>query len=502
MSEITFDRVVDGWQMTDGELVILALHPHVDRGAVKAALSVRRDGTILWTETVNLTSARARARFTHAVKKRDADVIESSLIALEDVCRHRVLQNDNDVHPSDFSETPPAISWAEMEGVVRKWLLLTDPHVLRVMLGVIVAHGWGGDPVWLLLVAPPGGVKTELLAATFSRPSIYPISELTARTFASGLDTGKGDPSLLARLDEEVLVLKDFTTLLESSHDERKAVLAQLREIYDGRFDKVWGNGKELHWRGRLGFLAGVTPIIDRHQAVLSVLGERFIQLRIQQPNRLEVAQAALDTVGREIEMREELSRAVAGCLAGFNDLPTPQVPRRVQTKVAQLADFTTRARSGVLRDGYRRELDYAPEPEAPTRFARQLLSLARGVAGTRRAAEVGEADEAVIQRVALDCIPSQRRIVLCALVQGEADEELSTSQVAGKSRYSTQTNRRALEDLQALGLVTMTKTGAGRSDRWSLREEWRETFSEMSQGGAYNAMEGAVEIEEGVLGA
>ena len=109
---------------------------------------------------------------------------------------------------------------------------------------------------------------------------MYPLSELTSKTFASGLETHGENPSLLHRLTNEVLVLKDLTTVLEMYQEERQAILAQLREIYDGRFDKAWGTGKELHWQGRLGFLAGVTPIIDSYHSVLSVLGERFVLFR------------------------------------------------------------------------------------------------------------------------------------------------------------------------------------------------------------------------------
>lgn len=89
-----------------------------------------------------------------------------------------------------------------------------------------------------------------------------------------------------------------------------------------------------------------------------------------------------------------------------------------------------------MLRDGYRRELDCAPEPEAPTRFARQLLALLRGIAATRQAEVVAAADLALIQRVALDCLPAPPRVVLTALVQGETDDELSTSQVAERGQY------------------------------------------------------------------
>ena len=92
---------------------------------------------------------------------------------------------------------------------------------------------------------------------------MLPLSDLTDKTLASGLTPDKGDdPSLLSRLLNAVMVFKDFTTVLEMRREQRAAVLAQLREIYDGRFDKSWGTGKELHWQGRLSVLAGVTSAV------------------------------------------------------------------------------------------------------------------------------------------------------------------------------------------------------------------------------------------------
>lgn len=371
MTELDVTRISDGWQVEESGLVILAQSPRLDRGSIRTALKAQINGTILWTQNVNLTSDKSRASSIRTLAEKGTTLSEGILLALEDVCRRKPTAKVGDVPPSNVSATVQPVSWTDLETTVKKWLLLGDKGVLRILVGALLAHYLGGDPVWLFLIAPPGGAKTELLSALYAVKGVYPISDLTARTFASGLDTPNGDPSLLARLSDEVLILKDFTTVLEMSRDERQAILAQLREIYDGRFDKTWGTGKELHWRGRLGLLAGVTPIIDRHQAVLSVLGERFVQLRIQQPNRLKSAMAAMSSVGREVAMRDELAQAFAGCIAGIGTPNPALVSEDARLQPARLADCTTRARSGVLRDGYKRTLDYAPEPEAPTRFAR-----------------------------------------------------------------------------------------------------------------------------------
>jgi hypothetical protein len=362
------------------------------------------------------------------------------------------------------------------------WLLLRDPDVLPVNLGVAAGHRLGGSPVWLLNVAPPSGVKTELIGSFYEIPRVYPLSELTARTFASGLDTHAGDPSLLAFLKEEILLLKDFTTILEMPRDERQAILAQLREIFDGRLDRRWGTGKTLNWRGRLGLVAGVTPVIDNYHAVLSVLGERFLMLRIKQPPRADLARKAVQHPERDGEMR----RALAGAVRSFmSHLPTvaPTIPEPLRYDLAAIADFVSCCRSGVVRDGYKRELDYAPEAEMPARLAKQLFELLRGVALVMGHAEATQEDLDRVRRVALNCIPSVRRVVLRQVAQlSPSGEAFLVKDVVQGAQYSNSTIRRALEDLQALGVLSVKKEGQGVADRWSAHQDWLQALHTMKK--------------------
>src|SRR5262249_7806362 len=154
-----------------------------------------------------------------------------------------------------------------------------DQEALDIVLGVAKAQDLPGDPPWLMVVGPSSGTKTEMVSLLESHDDAYALSDLTEKTFASGMMIGDFDPSLLARLKKQILLLKDFTSVLSMHRDKQGAILAQLREIYDGEYDKVWGTGKELHWRGRLGFVAGVTEAIDRHHSVMGILGPRFVLL-------------------------------------------------------------------------------------------------------------------------------------------------------------------------------------------------------------------------------
>jgi hypothetical protein len=349
---------------------------------------------------------------------------------------------------------------------------MPDPGGLHFALAVVAGHWLGGDPVWGLMVASPAGSKTEIIRSLESVPGVYPLSELTARTFASGLQSDKRDPSLLTRLSDQVLTLKDFTTVLTMHREERQAILSQLREIFDGRFDKAWGTGKEMHWQGRLGFLAGVTPIIDLHHAVHQVLGERFVLFRMPQPDRQRMAEQALRGRGREVDMRSELKAIVASFMASLNYDHPPSLPAALETRLATLADLVARARSGVVRDRRSRDLELAPDPEGPARLVKQLAGLTIGHAFIRQVSQVEEADYALAHKVALDCLPEIRRKVFESL--STQKESLTTSDVAQAIRYPTTTTRRALEDFAALGVAEVKKGGPGHADSWRLSDEAR----------------------------
>jgi len=160
MSDFEVTRIPDGWQADSNDLLILAQSPRLDRSSIRAALTARQNGTILWTQTVNLTSDKSRNGFIKALRERGIGLDEKVLIALEDVCRRRPTEKVGGVPPSNISATVQPVAWADMEAIINKWLLLKDKGVVRILFGTFLAHRLGGDPVWLFLIAPPGGAKS------------------------------------------------------------------------------------------------------------------------------------------------------------------------------------------------------------------------------------------------------------------------------------------------------------------------------------------------------
>ena len=385
---------------------------------------------------------------------------------------------------STNGKTPEATSLLRVEATFDKWLLFRDQKALRAVLSAVAAHLSGGDGVWLFVIDSPGSGKTEIIRALNGLNAVYPLSSLTAQTFASGRivkDENK-DPSLLLRLPTECIVsLKDFTTVLSQHHDSRQEILAQLRELADGSYVKEFGNGKTVSWEGRMCFIAGVTPAIDTHWAVNQTLGERFVQVRPKAFDPMEVGVRSMTNVGREEEMRGELKTAITQFLGSLEYPPIGQISLapELTTRLAALATFAVQARSAVVRDGYQREISYIPVPEGPARLAKQLATLVRGRAILDGRDDVSDSDFDEIIQIGMDCIPPHRRQVLAALVAGDA---ATTTTIATASGYPTTAARRTLEDLAAIGMVQRV---AGRDagtnvDSWCLSDEAHQWYCQI----------------------
>jgi len=378
------------------------------------------------------------------------------------------------------STAPPpteAKTLGEVVATFERWLYMPDPGALFAVLGTVAANLLPGDPAWLLLVGAPGTGKSEILQATTTLPFVHPAATLTEPALLSG--TSKRETASDARGgllrtigDFGVVCCKDFGSILNIRFEDRASVLAALREVYDGAWTRHVGTdgGRTLAWSGKLGFIGGATPTIDRHHAVMGAMGERFTFYRLPEVDQEEVARGALAHSGREKAMRKALSEALAGLFA--DGLPSD--PRGLshdeRERLVGLATLVVRCRSAVERDGYSREIELVPGAEAPTRLVIVLERLLAGLDAI--ALERGKAWQ-IVSKVALDSVPALRLAVIDALARMSGEQP--TTAVAEAVRHPTQTTRRALEDLTAHAIVERQSQGKGKADTWQL-SPWART--------------------------
>jgi hypothetical protein len=382
----------------------------------------------------------------------------------------------------------PARELVDVLEVFRRWLYLPDPGALYVTLGTVAANRMPGDPVWLLLVAASSSGKTEILLSLSGLDEIVPAATLTEASLLSGVprkDVASGATGGLLRKvgDYGVFTLKDFGSVLSMPHATRAQTLAALREVFDGSWDRPMGTdgGKVLSWQGKLGLIAGVTTVVDRHHAVMDSLGSRFAFYRVDVDERASQTRRALAHRRGTREMRTELRDVVSALFAGMTLPDDDSLTETDRERLIVLADFVTMARSPVERDSYSREIELVPDPEAPARFALMLASLLEGLYA------IGLDSEAawqLVAKVAFDSMPAQRRQTIALLAEIETTTTKTAAIALG---LPTTTTRRVLEDLAAHKLVQREESTDKRGDTWSLtawtRDKYREsTVPEKSQ--------------------
>jgi hypothetical protein len=149
-----------------GDITIEAESPHFDRGAMRVTLTVRNHTAIFFRDTANLTSVNVRERILKQLTEKKVSLEESVIIALDEACRTSrpsadTLSKKMCDGGGDFSEK--VVEYRVLQGKFTSWLLRKDPDVLVIDLAVVKGHELGGNPVWLLNVAPLSGTKTEII---------------------------------------------------------------------------------------------------------------------------------------------------------------------------------------------------------------------------------------------------------------------------------------------------------------------------------------------------
>ena len=354
--------------------------------------------------------------------------------------------------------------------VVNRWLKIGDVEAVDVIMATAIAIYLPGDPLWLHVVAPPGGTKSELLRA-LQGPRVVSISTMTPQTLISGLKGHGEDIDLLPKLDGKLLIVKDFTSILSKKAEDQAAIFADLRETYDGYLEKSFGSGVGIKgYRASFGLITGVTPAIDMFRTVHTLLGERFLRVNVVGDEQGAVTRSS-ELEGQEKAMREEMGSIVGGFLSGAGEWFDHDilVEDRFLQQLRALAQISAALRSPVARDRYHHVL-YPPQREFGTRLVKQLQKLAKALANWRERMIVSAEDYATVRRVALDCIPSGRSAVLGALLA--ADGWLTTKQVGQEANQATETANEHLHDLWMLKIVQREGDAAYS---WAVTDDTRQ---------------------------
>lgn len=322
-------------------------------------------------------------------------------------------------------------------------------------------------PIWGFLIAPPSYLKTEVLNFLLECPWSYALTTLTPQALMSGWQPDKtgrtknNKYSLLNEMSGKIVVMKDFTTILQSRAEDRTAIFGQLRSVYDGTFEKGFGMAGRVTWEGKIGLVAAVTPEIDRYYASNQLLGERCLYYRMEKNDSRRVASKVARTAMRSRSAQAKLKDLLRRYFTFFDaDITNPDVYRshNMNERIGALATLCVEARTGVIRSRNDwSNIEQLPAQEGPGRLTKQLVILGAALSMSRGIHGIDEGVYSILKKVALDMIPEMRIPVMRYLYEKRMeypDRYYSVGEVVFAVGVPDTTMRYILDDLFLLGFL------------------------------------------------
>ena len=364
----------------------------------------------------------------------------------------------------------------DVKNAYREVFYLEDDSVLDLLMATVIATYMKSNSIWLLIVGPPSGGKSELINSFFKVPFVHEVSDMTENTFLSGMNSIK-EASLLKKIGNlGCLAMKDFTSLISMRSEKREVIMAQMRHIFDGHFEKKTGNGQNPSWIGKMNFIGGVTEAIYNVEDESSSMGRRNIHYILPLQDRLITTRMSRKNRA-DGTLREKISKIqiitkeyVSEIIASLPATP-PEIDTDLSEEILNLSDFCTIVRTPTTRD-YKNNLTLIPSIEMPMRISDQLHSLAEVLHIMYNG--IPEQQKKAIFKIAMDSMPKQRRMTLQTLCKYE---RITTRGLAVHLKYPTAIVRAWLEDLNVLNVAkreTTQKMGMGGIDFWRIGDEFR----------------------------
>jgi len=329
--------------------------------------------------------------------------------------------------------------------ISKKWFHLKNTNRLDVVLAVAFSQKMIGTPLWLIVVAPSGDMKSEQLRALDDDGLTTKIvQKFTDKTLVNGFQNKTEHPDLAPKLKDKIMLILDMADILQLRPEIKGQIWAQLRDLYDGNASSQSGTGADIYYTDlRVTFLAGSTPAIDEQILIHQSLGTRELLYRPSEIINIEnLMFKAWNNEFYQIEMREEFKIVIQNFIRELQIRPI-EVSNYARDKIMFLARYLAYMRSSAPTDSYTGDLRGEVVPELPTRCLQQLKRLFICLMNLDPEYSEEKALE-IIKEVVLSSIDKTRAKVLDFIIK--SNEEMTTSMIAerlkmGKKSVRTECN-------------------------------------------------------------
>jgi len=354
-------------------------------------------------------------------------------------------------------------SWEELRSLLDEAnFVYTD--LFALVGAAYVSRSWTGEPLWILVVGPPSTGKTFTMSQYEECQDIWIVSALTPAALISGFGGDKVDRSLMADLNDVLLIAKDFGTILSMGYERSQEVFSILREAFDGHVKKDFGMIRR-EYRPHFNFIAASTFACERFSAFRGQLGERFIRY----------SHSGLVIPNPPPKVDDALKASIASWIDNHSGVE-PELSLETRTTLGRLGDTVAKIRTEVIHKGHGDDILEVPGFEGPFRLTKQftklyksLLTLTDDPAYSMKLTKI----------VASDALAPRREKVLRMLLS--SNEPVKTTDLVQKLRLGDSVIRGILKDLHALGIVDRVILQKWQhAFFWSINERFIEPLTEL----------------------
>lgn len=376
-----------------------------------------------------------------------------------------------------------------------------DEWLPEITLMPYLTLQWKLDPTWFRIIAPPGSGKSAHLGILDDYDKTYQVDEFTPKSFVSGFRGNAGeDPSKLQDFDGKVVTISDESTLMEQRQEDRNAVQSILRRAFDGKVTKTFGNIREAQtYKSRFNMLVGSTPTIDRYFLYNQALGERYINYRLQVPNREELAVRAYENqfndFADKIGALKERVYKFLDSMPKVN-ITDVKVPDQQREELILCANFIALVRTHITRDSTGTHVTTLPQAESAGRLIKQMTQTAIANAILHGNLEVKPANLERAIYFGVGSVTAVISFILYHIINhaeavgvGKEASWFSMHQMVIRTALGRRTTQRILEDF-AVHRVLEIRDGGGKGGRkiqYSLKPAMYECIKDVKLFDYYN---------------
>jgi len=342
-------------------------------------------------------------------------------------------------------------------------LHIEDTNRIDIILATALSSRLEGIPIWLILVGSSGDMKTVQLNALEGFNTYY-LQKITSKTLVNGFPNKEKYPDLAPKLNEKLVLIRDFATLMKLPPSEKAEIWGQLRDLYDGFAGTTSGMGTDVSYKDiKVTLIAASTPTIDGQILIHQDLGTRELIYRVKgNDDKNKAMEKCMENESCEKKISQELNEITINYLNNIK-IKRKEPNEEEVYELKKIAIYLSHMRASGNIDSFSNTLLGDVYPEEPTRIIKQLKRLFICLKSLEDNYSTYKA-MIILWKLAKSSAFQNRVKILNLLIKDM--EEFSTSKIADNLRIGKSTAQRELNILWNLNFITCRKEPTSYPDR------------------------------------